>query len=284
MDGWIKDYRKELDSDIWLMPPLYHRVWQYLKYMANHDDREIPARDGTKFLVKRGQHLTSLRQIAQGVGWYEGRAWKEPNPKTISTILSWLEKNNMITINRGRGNREYTLITLTNYSVYQDSGTEGVTGNGSGRQHLVDINKNDKNDKEDINNINNNIRSKLKFETHHLKLAELLFKKIRENNPNAKKPNLESWANTFRLMMERDGREGKEIQDLILWSQKHHFWYKNILSADKLRKQYDRLLLEMRDEQKRLRVISGGRKNEIGETSYGTDKIATFDFSKRGNL
>src|SRR5699024_8982811 len=40
-------------------------------------------------------------------------------------------------------------------------------------------------------------RSKLKFETHHLKLAELLYKEILHNNPQHKKPNLESWANDF---------------------------------------------------------------------------------------
>src|SRR5699024_491091 len=56
-------------------------------------------------------------------------------------------------------------------------------------------------------------RSKLKFETHHLKLAELLYKEILHNNPQHKKPNLESWANDFRLMMEIDKREGKEIQE-----------------------------------------------------------------------
>src|SRR5699024_82995 len=126
------------------------------------------------------------------------------------------------------------------------------------QQRSDNINKNGKNvkDNKDINTL----RSKLKFETHHMKLAELLFKKIKENNPSAKEPNLESWANTFRLIMERDKRSGKEIQDLILWSQSHHFWYKNVLSADKLRKQFDRLQLEMKDEtHKPLKVINGGR-------------------------
>jgi hypothetical protein len=127
------------------------------------------------------------------------------------------------------------------------------------------------------------IRSKYKFETHHMKLAELLFKKIQENNPNAKKPSLESWANTFRLMMERDEREGKEIQHLILWTQQHHFWYKNILSADKLRKQYDRLLLEMKDDNK-AKVIGGesnGTHRRKPKTSYEGTDVAELDFNKR---
>src|SRR5690606_34557608 len=99
--GYIKDYRKELESDIWMMPPLYHRVWQYLKYKVNHTDQSIPMSDGTKLELKAGQHLTSVRNIAKGVGWFEGTRWKEPNPKTISKILEWLEKQNMISIERG---------------------------------------------------------------------------------------------------------------------------------------------------------------------------------------
>ena len=115
--------------------------------------------------------------------------------------------------------------------------------------------ENDTTNNNTINNntINNNTkstsRSKLKFETHHLKLAELLYKEILHNNPQHKKPNLESWANDFRLMMEIDKREGKEIQELILFSQSHDFWYKNILSAGKLREKYDVLILEKNGKQ-----------------------------------
>lgn len=129
---------------------------------------------------------------------------------------------------------------------------------------------------------NNTSGSKLKFETSHMQLAELLLKKIKENNPQAKEPSLESWANTFRLMMERDNREGKEIQDIIIWSQQHHFWYKNILSAEKLRKQYDKLLLGMKEDSKP-KVINGGKNHEKHRTSYESDS-AKYDFSKRRGL
>ena len=91
-------------------------------------------------------------------------------------------------------------------------------------------------------------RSKLKFETHHLKLAELLYKQIQNNSPTHKEPDLEKWANEFRLIMERDKREGEEIQDLIIKTQNHDFWKKNILSPSKLRKHYDRLVIEFEDD------------------------------------
>lgn len=111
--------------------------------MVNHEENTIPMRDGSKLLIKKGQHLTSVRDIAKKIGWYEGVKWKEPNPKTVSVIIAWFEKQGMIVIERGKGNRQYTLITLLNWEKYQikeDKGNTKVTD----REHLVDINKNDK--------------------------------------------------------------------------------------------------------------------------------------------
>lgn len=116
-EGFIVDHRKELDSDIWLMPPMYHRVWQWLKYNVNHTDIAIPLEDGTRMTIKKGQKLTSIRHICQGVGYYEQKKWTEPNPKTISSILQWLTKNKMISV--VNGNKRYTLITLENWEKYQ---------------------------------------------------------------------------------------------------------------------------------------------------------------------
>ena len=155
MQGWIKDYRKEINSDIWLMPPLYHRIWQYLKYQANHKDNRIPMQDGSFLNIKAGQHLTSVRNIAKGVGWYEGLQWKEPNPRTVTKIIEWLEKQQMIKIDRGRGNRQYTLVTVSNWALYQN-GSEGgnskTTASTSGSKQPVHINNNEKNEENEKNN------------------------------------------------------------------------------------------------------------------------------------
>ena len=116
------------------------------------------------------------------------------------------------------------------------------------------------------NTVSSTSRSKLKFETHHLKLAELLYKQIQNNSPNHKEPDLEKWANEFRLIMERDEREGKEIQNLIIKTQKDDFWKKNILSPSKLRKHYDRLVIEFEDD------------NNFGTGNNIKTKNNTFDY------
>lgn len=165
--GWIRDYRKEIDSDIWVMPPLYFKVWQYLKYMANHKNNTIPMTNGSKELIERGQHLTSLRTIAKGVSYYENRVYKEPNPKTIKKILEWLEKNNMIILEHGSGNKQFTKITLVNYSIYQVDDNKQVTEKKQQRNSKETAEKHESNDKETLEkqsvDINNNDKNDIRM-------------------------------------------------------------------------------------------------------------------------
>jgi len=154
MEGYIKDWRQELESDVWLMPPLYHRIWQWLKYTANHKDKYIPMHDGSKMLVKRGQKLTSIRSIAEGVGWYERGVFKKPNPKTVQDVLNWLAKNGMITIDTS--NRKYTLITIVNYNVYQANNSDKSNSKYTVSIQSLDTNNNDNN----VNNYNKDIYNK----------------------------------------------------------------------------------------------------------------------------
>jgi len=253
VEGWIKDYRKELESDIWMMPPLYHRVWQYLKYMANHKPTKVPMEDGSYFTIEEGQHLTSIRGIAKGVSWHEGRVYKEPNPRTISKILNWLEKVKMIEINRGRGNREYTLVTIVNWALYQGPDDEGVTANAQGRtqasKQRVHINKNDKNEKNDKEVINNNVEKKFPDDHKATVLTKLLVKMMLQNNPNARIPKTEKqkerWIDALEKIHRLDGYSYEQIKKAIIWSQNNDFWKSNILSTAKLREKMPTLVLQM---------------------------------------
>lgn len=145
MRGWIKDHRKELLSDVWLMPPLYHRVWQYLKYKVNHKPREYPTPEG-KVFVDTGETVTSLRQIAEAVKWIEYGVERVPSPKTIRVILRWLEGEKMIT---RESNRKGTRIKVLNYSVYQGEDSGESNTEGTLREHCLPTNKNVKNVKND---------------------------------------------------------------------------------------------------------------------------------------
>lgn len=259
--GAFQTSRNIFESDIWNDVTKF-RLFFYIYGNA------VFAKEGTTIAgmkLERGQYLRSYRNLRDDLEYIENRSVKKYSLSVIKRKVDQLVKENRLKI---EDTELGTLFTVVNYESYQgfdnyrkDNLERRKNGDGTGMERRENNNNNVNN----VNNVNkdkNTLRSKLKFETHHMKLAELLFKKIKENNPSAQEPNLESWANTFRLMMERpkEKRSGKDIQDLILWSQSHHFWYKNILSADKLRKQFDRLQLEMKDESQ-FKVIKGGKEN-----------------------
>ena len=93
-----------------------------------------------------------------------------------------------------------------------------------------------------------------KYSEIHKNLAKLLETKIKERMPRHRftgKEYLEQWANEFRIMEEKEEVAPAEIEKLIVWVSKHDFWYRNIRSADKLRKQFGVLWAEMEDEAKK---------------------------------
>lgn len=88
-------------------------------------------------------------------------------------------------------------------------------------------------------------KAKYDSESKPYRCALKLQDEILKNKPDFKRPNMQKWADTFRLMNERDKRSWKSIGDVIIYATQNEFWRVNILSADKLRKQFDRLQLEM---------------------------------------
>ena len=79
------------------------------------------------------------------------------------------------------------------------------------------------------------------------RLSNFLCNYIKNNNKEAKEPNMQKWSKTFDLMIRLDNRDIEGIKKAIIFSQKNEFWYKNILSPDKLRKHYDTLVLQMKE-------------------------------------
>jgi hypothetical protein len=122
--------------------------------------------------------------------------------------------------------------------------------------------------------------SRLKFETCDMEHAELLFKFILDTNPDHKKPDLDKWANEFRLIRERDKKTNEQITYLIKWSQNNSFWRKNILSPSKLRKQWDRLVIEVKEEKTKGTDKNGNRSgnNESGNKTFSQKGEFQYEF------
>ena len=74
------------------------------------------------------------------------------------------------------------------------------------------------------------------------RFAEWMLSLITDQQPDFKTPNLSSWAKTIRLMRERDKRNHHDMGVVWKWVRNDGFWSPNVMSADKFRKQYDRLV------------------------------------------
>jgi len=225
-------------------------VFERLIIEANHSCKRIPYKDGTK-LVKRGEKLTSIRQIANWVGWYQRGIFRAPNPKTISKILDWMIKNDLIEI-YDKGNSQETHYNIVNYCVYQSvddvEGNAKVTVRGSVSKQSVDTNNNVNNAK-NVNNVNSLSSKVFADEEIPLVLAKEFFNLILTNNPKAKQPNFQIWAKQIDVMMRNDNRTEEDTRKVITWSQQDNFWMGNTLSPKSLRKQFDTLLVKMRQQQ-----------------------------------
>lgn len=86
---------------------------------------------------------------------------------------------------------------------------------------------------------------KIKFSDDDLNLAEQIYLKIKEVAPKTKVPNYNSWAESIRLMRERDSHTIEEIKAVFIWANSDNFWRTNILSPSKLRDKFATLHAQM---------------------------------------
>lgn len=92
-------------------------------------------------------------------------------------------------------------------------------------------------------------KSPPRFSEDDMAIAKEIFSGVLELNPKHKPPNMNKWAECVRLMRERDGRTHAEIRALWAWVHRDGFWMKNILSPDKLREKWDRLVIQSKEFQ-----------------------------------
>lgn len=241
MQGWIKFHREILEKPIWLnSTPEQKTILQTLLLMANHKEKEWEWK-GEKYIVKPGQFITSLENIACKCG-------KGISTQNVRTAIKRFEKLEFLTNESTNKNR---LITIVNWRIYQGEEDETnkqtnkqLTSNQQATNKQLTTNKNVKNDK----NVKKSNSRKYIYDDTHFGLAEFFYNQILHNNPEHRKPNLEQWANEIRLMMERDERTEEQIKYLMKWVQQDDFEMVNVLSPSKLRKRFDQLVIKVKKE------------------------------------
>lgn len=78
-------------------------------------------------------------------------------------------------------------------------------------------------------------------------LCSLLADLVEANG--SKRPTVTNrWRDSARLLLDKDGRDAKDVARVIRWSQASDFWSPNILSMPKLREKFDTLRLQAERE------------------------------------
>ena len=90
-----------------------------------------------------------------------------------------------------------------------------------------------------------------KYSDEHLRLAKMLQSNLTEDFPKEmNKVDIEKWADTIRLMEERDKASIEAIEYVINWLPTNEFWFGNIRSAKKLREKFEKLKFEIKADKK----------------------------------
>lgn len=105
----------------------------------------------------------------------------------------------------------------------------------------------DKDIEEDIDIDIDKEEKKGKYSDEHLRLAKKLQSNLTEDFPKEmNKADIEKWADTIRLMEERDKASIEAIEYVINWLPTNEFWFGNIRSAKKLREKFEKLKFEIK--------------------------------------
>ncbi|MGD2434054.1 Replication protein O [Bacillus velezensis] len=255
MNGWIKLHRKIRSNPIFNDPQLL-RLWLICLTEASHTEHDqIVGRQKIKLMP--GEFVTGRFAL---MDMYNAGLKSKDRIKGEKTIFRWLEQLGDMGYLTIKKTNKFSIVSIDNWALYQEvesSDANSLTIKRPSKDHQMTTNKNVKKGK----NEKNIKSSRLKYEICDMENAEYLFKEIQNNNPDAKKPNLEKWANEFRLIRERDKRTDQQIKYLINWSQQDSFWKTNILSPASLRKQFDRLVTKIKSDKEQKKANKAPRLN-----------------------
>ena len=108
MEGWIKLYRKIINSKIWEKPHLWRNLWVWIILMASHQDGITP----------RGTFITTWQEMQRQMSYKQGYITKKPSIKSLQRIAARLDEWSMIVLTRVPNG---IMIKVLNYGKYQGS-------------------------------------------------------------------------------------------------------------------------------------------------------------------
>jgi len=184
-------------------------------------------------LAKKNIHLIINKLIEKNI------IIKDEQTRWLKTTSLWYEN---VIIEKMKFNNEESLPIVTKGYYGQE---RKVTPHSNESLHNNNI----------YNNINNSIVTTEKnYTDQDEQLTNLLYEKVKENysflidnkTDNQKIDDYEEMNRINRI----DKKDYKLIKAVILWCQQDSFWRKNIRSVQKLRKQFDNLMIRVYEKKK----------------------------------
>jgi hypothetical protein len=135
-EGWIKLHRKIIDNPIFKESRTLH-LFIYLLLKANHQQNRFLFNQ-KEIIIERGQVVTGIPRISRDTGL----TYRE-----IRTRLALLENLGILT---RKTTNKFSIITICNYSYYQDTKDEERQTERQANDKQTTTNKNNKNEKNNI--------------------------------------------------------------------------------------------------------------------------------------
>ena len=110
--GYVRQWRKEQDSDIWDKPPLYLKVWRWILMNVDYETGEVTC---------------TQEYIAERVMWTDNNREVIPRRQDIGRILRWLsDQGGLVLKKEGSGSRKYRRLVVVNWYAYNSQNKELV--------------------------------------------------------------------------------------------------------------------------------------------------------------
>ncbi len=147
--GYIKHYRKVMDSFVWTNPYMY-KLWSLCLMKAAHEKRKLLF-NGKEVWLNSGEFVTGRDALT----FEMNKGAKREHQVNSTSVWRWIklfEKEGMLDI---KSTTKYSVISISNWGAYQ-SDEQQVDIKWTSSEQQVDTNKNEKNYKNEKNIDNNN--------------------------------------------------------------------------------------------------------------------------------
>lgn len=209
-----------------------YEAWIDILMRVNHTEGKT-MHNGTLETILRGSTIWSMGDME--------KHWKWSNSK-VRAFLKRLENDEMLHV---KSTTKKTYLTVVNYDFYQDNKKEEAPP----KHHQSTTETPTKHTNNNVNNKRPLKPSSPKRvydeQSFEYRLANYLYTSILKFKPDLSQPNLQTWADDMRKLIELNKRDPKEIGQVIDWVTKDDFWQVNILSASKLRNKWDAVTARM---------------------------------------